>query len=327
MNSDMRVKINSLSSLWAALALILVWACAWGRPAAGDLSGAAAGYVAIPGTHVSLKKPAGFANAPDFPGFQQKASMASVMVTELPPPFAQATAGFQKQTLAGRGLTLLSRESRPLASAPGLLLHLTQRATGLTFEKWIYAFGDARQTVLVTATFPKEAAAKFSASLKATVVGARWDRARAVDPFGDLRFRLTAQPPLQFAHRVGNMLLFTEGGRFPQPSPNAALFVAGYALADVAPDDKKAFSLKRLAQQPVRDQTVLGTQSVTMGGLSGYESTATGHDAKTGTPLTLYQVMLFEGRTYFLMFGITGHGRAKQNVPLFRATAQTLQRK
>lgn len=285
------------------------------------------GYVAITGTHVSLTRPAGFTVARDFPGFQQAANMASVMVTEIPGPFVQTTAGFRTQTLAGRGITLRSRQARPLGSTAGLLLHLTQNAGGMEFEKWVYAFGDAHETVLVTATFPREATAKFSAKLKATVVGARWDRSRAVDPFSDLRFRLTAQPPLQFARRFGNMLLFTEGGRFPQPSPTAALFGAGYALADVASVSKKVFSLKRLAQQPVRDQTVLSTQAVTMGGLSGFESTATGFDARTKAPVALYQVVLFEGRTYFLMFGLTGAERASHDVPVFRATARTLQRK
>src|SRR5687768_14607195 len=79
--------------------------------------------VPVRGTRVSMPVPAGFTEATSFSGFQQAATGSSVMVTELPAPFAQIASGMTPEQMGPRGMKLLSREPHP-AAAPheGLLV-------------------------------------------------------------------------------------------------------------------------------------------------------------------------------------------------------------
>jgi hypothetical protein len=319
--STIQSRLSAVVQVSQVFLSIVLLACTLSPLSADSTAKAATKLVPIAGTQVSLTQPAGFVTATDFPGFVQKATYSSVMVTELPAPFAQVTAGFTQTLLAGRGMTLLSRQARPFDGSSGLLLHVKQEASGIIFEKWIYTFGDAKQTILVTATFPQAQAPKLSSPLEATVLSARWDRAKAVDPFSDLRFHITARIPLRFTERIGSMLLFSGD---PQNSSGLTMFGAGYALSDIGVVDQKQFALKRLSEEPVTDQTVLSTTPVVIDGLHGYENTATGHEKRSKAAVTLYQVILFDGKTYFLMFGITPTDQASQTLPVFRAMSASL---
>lgn len=58
----------------------------------------------VVGTRVSLAPPVEFIPSAQFPGYQQESTGASIMVTEIPGPFAEVSAGFARPSeLAKRG--------------------------------------------------------------------------------------------------------------------------------------------------------------------------------------------------------------------------------
>ncbi|WFP51167.1 hypothetical protein PL263_03860 [Methylomonas sp. EFPC3] len=48
----------------------------------------------VPGTSVSVTPPEGFTKAERFPGFMNEAIGASIMISEIPGPFAEVSGGF-----------------------------------------------------------------------------------------------------------------------------------------------------------------------------------------------------------------------------------------
>ena len=73
--------------------------------------------------------------------------------------------------MATRNINLLDKQAHPLGGCQGVLLHTMQRASGIVFEKWVLAFGDEKESVLVTATFPQEIRATLSQPLKSDSAG------------------------------------------------------------------------------------------------------------------------------------------------------------
>ncbi len=53
--------------------------------------------VAVPGTSVRLPPPEGFMPADRFPGFMKESTGSSIMVSEIPGPYGEVTAGFSNK--------------------------------------------------------------------------------------------------------------------------------------------------------------------------------------------------------------------------------------
>ena len=111
-------------------------------------------FVSIPGSRVSLPRPEGFEDAEEFPGFLQRSTGASIMVTEVPGPFSKCSAGFIKSQLRARGMRLLKKKLGTAGMFPAALMNISQQAYGKKFLKWILVAGNETETVLITATFP-----------------------------------------------------------------------------------------------------------------------------------------------------------------------------
>jgi hypothetical protein len=88
------------------------------------------------------------------------------------------------------------------------------------------AFGDAKATYLVTATFPKDSEANLSDVLKKAVMGARVGATRA-DPFDALTFRISPTHEMKVAKVMANTIILSKGGVFPAKSVEIPVFVAG----------------------------------------------------------------------------------------------------
>ncbi len=80
--------------------------------------------VSVPGTSVSLPPPAGFIPADRFPGFMKESTGSSIMVSEIPGPYAEVTAGFSdKRQMQARGMTLLDHSSVTVDRQRAMLLN------------------------------------------------------------------------------------------------------------------------------------------------------------------------------------------------------------
>jgi hypothetical protein len=293
-----------------------------------QVSPAAAQAVRVTGTSVALAPPADFVPSSRFPGFERADVQSSIMVTEIPGPFADVTRGMTAEGLGTRGMTLISSTRQLVDGRQALLVKVSQSAGGMTVHKWMIVSGDARTTVMIVATFPQEYDTQIGDAVKDSLLTARWAVAGPPpDHFEGLSFRISSTPALKIAGRLSNMLMLTESGRMGPQGPTAAVFVVGTSLAPADLSDLKAFAITRASQTKqlsgvrVYDQ---GTSAI--GDEAAYELVAEGTDIATGRLVTLYQVVLPDPQGYVLMQGMVASTRAATMVPEFRKTAQTFRR-
>jgi hypothetical protein len=281
----------------------------------------------VPGSSITLEPPAGFTASSRFAGFERADAQASIMVTQLPGPFASVTGGLNAPGLAKRGMTLISSTRREVDGKQGLLLQVTQAAYGVEFLKWMLAVGDAKQTTMIVATFPKAAEADLSDPMRTAVLSARWTRGSAPDPFEGLPFRITPSSSLKIAGRLNNLLVLSESGSMQPQGPNAALFMVGSSVSPVRIDDLATYAEARARQtKQMNDIRVSRQASVTIAGTLAHELIAEGTDTSTGRAVTLYQVLLPESGGYVLMQGLVASPRATAMIPEFRRAAQSFSR-
>jgi hypothetical protein len=293
-----------------------------------QVSAVVAQPIRVTGTSVALAPPPGFVPSGRFPGFENPDLQSSVMVTEIPGPVADVSRGMTAAGLATRGMTLISSTRQLVDSRQALLLKVSQPAGGTTVHKWMIVAGDAKTTVMIVGTFPKEHEPQIGDAMKDSLLTARWAAAAAPpDHFEGLSFRVSPTTSLKIAGRMSNMLMLTESGQMGPQGPTAALFVVGTSLAPVDVSDLKAFSATRASQtKQLKGLRVSEQGATTIGNEAAYELVAEGTDIATGRLVTLYQVVLPDPQGYVLMQGMVASTRAGTMVPEFREAAQTFRR-
>jgi hypothetical protein len=284
--------------------------------------------VRVAGTRVSLVPPPNFTPSGRFTGYESEGEGAAIVVVEMPASVAEvAPALADSGALSKRGMLLLGREDVGAGGFSGLLFHYKQIALGSELLKWMLVIGDEKELVMVTASFPKESEAKLSPLLRRSVLSVRWHRGEGVVAGEGLNYRVSEGGVLKLAQRVGNTLLYTPGGVMPAKSVDDPLFVVGPSTVWGGTRDRKGFSESRVFQiNEVTNIGVLETSAITVNGLDGYEILTTGKDRKTGEPVTVYQVMLFDGDGYYLMQGIVGVRNAPSHLDTFRQMARSFRR-
>jgi hypothetical protein len=284
--------------------------------------------VDFPEVGLALAQPIGFTKATTFYGFEQSSSNSSVMLTKIPGPFAAVTKGFDKSTLAARGLSLLSKQSVKIDKQPGLLLQITQSAYGEKFQKWILVFGNDQSTKMITANFLDKNAANIGEKLKKILLAVTPSSSASTPTTSSLPFTITAVEGLslvQAAAGAGKVAAFTKDGNIPVIDPTDPLFIVTPSLGDVPVGERKSFATRRLTNYPQTEiADIKSTSEIEIDNLPGLEIVANGRDVKSNSALTLYQVMLFPKRGgYVLMTGIVGDKQAPTYLKKFKTVAGT----
>lgn len=287
--------------------------------------------VLVRGTRVTMQQPAGFEQSKDFSGFADAATHSSVLVTEMPAPFALATAGFTTEGLATRGMKLLSKSEAQVGEYPGLLIEVEQNGYGLLFRKWLTAFGDKDLTVVVTASFPATEADSLSAKLKAAVLTARYNKQlKIADPVENLPFTISGSTDLKVAGVIQNTLVMNATGAMPKQgdqSDKRSVFVVGKALGSLPISDRATFTKARLYKtEGIKDVEIISENDVTTGGLAAREIIAKASE-KDGRQVTIFLNMIFPTDTYFIMQGIADAAVSESMLPQFRAVANSFKLK
>jgi hypothetical protein len=284
-------------------------------------------YVSFPAAGVKLIRPSGFDDAENFHGFQQPTTHSSVMVVMIPGPISEVTRGFTAEQLKTRSMTLRSKNNVEIDGKSAVLLSVTQNAYGTEFAKWLLAFGNETETRMVTATFPQSEEANLSDELKAVVLSTKIDDTAAATPSADVGFAIDAPAKLTPTRGIGKMLMYTKDGAIPAKSREDPLFIAGPSLSKVPIDNKRQFAVQRLFQTAhTKIGSVTSNNEITIDGLNGYEILAEGEDADSGTPLRIYQVVLYDDGSYILMQGLVGANVAEHYLPEFKTMARSLTR-
>lgn len=303
-----------------AIALVpLAMALACGSPAGAQ-------SVRVPGTGVRLAPPPHFAAARQFAGFQDPESGASIVVTEIPGPASVVRGGMTREGLASRGMNLIESSAVEVDGADALLLHVTQRSDGADYFKWILVGGSEARTFMIVGTFPEDDS-ELSDAVRRSILSASWGDAPTRDLYEGLPFRVEPTRALKLADRMGNLLILTETGRPTGGQPGSPVLVVGSALGEVAIDDLAAFAKDRLKKTDrLRSVHVRGDSAVVVDGMQGRELLADGRDAKDGRTVSVYQLLLSDGTTYYIAQGFVQQSRWKEMLPVFRKVAGSFRR-
>ena len=316
--------LNYLTQYRLAIAFFLFFIP--GITESAHLQKAALVAVDVPGTGLAVPQPEGFDKSTSFHGFQQPSTGASVMITVIPGPFSEVAKGFNKPALAARGMELRSKKRCKIGEQSGFLLHIAQQANNLMYLKWIVVFGDAKETRMVTATFPAAQSKKLGETLRDVVLATV--PANSNVKTTQLPFTLKSVDGLVAVKKVvamGKMAAFTKDGRIPTASPLDPMFIVAPSLGNVNITDRKQFAMQRLrGTAHTNIDTITAVADVQIDHASGFEIVAQGHDQKSKAKLVIYQVMLFPKKDrYVLMTGLIGQANSETFLRKFRKLSQS----
>lgn len=282
----------------------------------------------VPGTSVRLTPPEGFVAASRFPGFVNESTRSSVLVSELPGPPGEVLAGLSDpRRLQEQGMRLLGTSRVSVDGRAALLLQAEQMAHGTLFRKWLLAVDRTDATALIVATYPETASQQQETALRAAILAATFGTPG--DPHDALAFSATPEAPFRVARVMGQTLILSPDGRFPVQDKHVPFMVLGLSATESLPvRDQREFAERRVTATATIDHvTVDATRPITIGGLSGYATTARGTGTRSATPLTIYQVVLFDPSGYGLIQGVTPSADEDRYLAVFERIAQTFELK
>lgn len=286
--------------------------------------------VKVPGTKVSLVPPAGLKPTERFPGFGDEETRSSIMVTEMPAPYQKISEALTKEGLATKGINLLSKKEISLNGRPGILLHVAQEAQSIAFLKWMVITGDEKETVIVTATFPSELKERSSSAMEQSMLSVQWDAEAEVDPLVGLNFTFKDDPEMKFARSISNAAMLTKDGSLSEKTRNDPFLIIAPAISDVVISNIRQFAESRLMQiKKITDPVIKKQSDITIAGLPGSEIIAEARwsDSPDKPPVVIYQALLIDGNSYFLMQGTTPPEAREKYLAIFSRIAQSFRKK
>lgn len=278
----------------------------------------------VPGTSVIVIPPEGFTKAERFPGFMNEAIGASIMISEIPGPFIEATGGFDDpKKIEAQGMKLLNKSSVMAGGRSAILLDIEQFAYGTMFKKWLLAVDRSGSTALIVATYPSAANKGLAEQLKEAVLGVSFGEIS--DPKEALSFTVMPSPPFEIAKIMGQTLIMSVNGEFPVKDENLPFMILALSPnKDNVISDKKAFAENVVKQTAtVKNITIQRTEPIKIDSLMGYAIVAEGIGGKEKTPLTLYQVILYDPVGHSAILGLTPSAKRDVYMPIFEKVAKT----
>jgi hypothetical protein len=292
---------------------------------ARSLSFAQPKLVKVPGTKVSLAPPAGLKPSSQFPGFDDKETGASITIAEMPGPYSVMAEGLTKEALAAKGMRLLSRREISLNGRAGILLHLRQEISSVDVLKWLAVTGNEKETIFIAGAFPEKVKARWSSEIEKSVLSARLDAEPGADPLAGLNFSFNEDPSLKVARRFPNLVILTRDGNVLSDGP---LFKINSSSSEAIIHDVNKFAKELMQTAQVSGITIKKQSDVTIAGLPGNEILAEAKwNASPNEAVIIYQVLLLDGKNYFLMQGFASRGEEEKYLAVFARIAQSFRKK
>ncbi|WP_432670966.1 hypothetical protein [Flavobacterium sp. SM2513] len=280
----------------------------------------------IYGSKISIIAPKEFAIATSFLGFQQAETNSSVLIMDIPGPFAEVSKGLTKENLLKQGVQVETIESVILNGVPGVLITAEQTAYDVVFRKYSLAFGTDKESILINGIAPK-GNLELEQAVKDALLSTVYHADKVLTPLDSVDFEISTEgTDFVFAKSMSNMLVYNRDGKIPSETDDKASLVVAKAFSKVEIADKKEFATNRIKMLPVQITKINAVVPIVVHGLSGYEITAEGVDRKTGKKEQAYQVMLFVDKSYYILFG-SSEADFENNLRLFKKLIRTFKLK
>ena len=284
----------------------------------------------VPGTKISIDPPEGFIPSTRFSGYSHEETASSIMINELPAPFAEITKGFTKQALSRQGMSLLKMNEAMIGPHRALLYLVKQKVAVGTFLKWILVFGDDKNTEMVIALFPERAPTEWSELLKETLLASHWHQDLTTNIFEGLPYRIQEQGDLKIAKKISTSLLITRNGVLPnKPNSEPKVIIGPSFKADwQEPEDKLTYTINRLKQMTnlCRSPDITSKNSVSYDSLDGHQIEASCKHVSTGEQLYLLHAMIYSEQGYYLFSGIVNDLEKDAYRPVFEKIFRSFKR-
>lgn len=294
------------------------------RPQAGELTPQ---HERVAGTRVSIVPPRGFEVASHLSGFWDPNSKITLVVVTLPGAYSEVVRGFSDQdALALQGMHVTAAEDRPCNSYQGRLVHIRQVTTEIDAVKLIWVFGDEQTTIMVTGVYHTTQAESWAPVIEQAVLGAVWQPELELDPLEGLPIRITDTAEMRLFSTIGGSLLYTQDGLADEEQTGKPMFMCVAALKSISGDRERLFERRFRQIGPFKRVKTGDMDTITIDGLQGFVGVATAQVRKSDEPRSIYQVMLFEGQSYWAMQGICATDQFESALPNFERMARSFRR-
>lgn len=273
----------------------------------------------VVGSKVYMIPPPNFEQVLGSVGFKQVNANNSIIVRESAGGYKELVQTFMTENFAVKGLKLLQQEKIMLNGSEATYIQLTQKVHKTTFKKNLLFFGDTEQCVLISAVFDDANDNELEGQIKKSMLSVAYKQTDETFPMPQnytLDFKTSG---LKYARRIADAVIYTADGN---SSTNALIkksFFAGSGKLDNT--DVKTFGKERLEKQIKTPINITANEAVTIGGLNGYEIVAT--TSVDNQTRTLYQLILVDGNTYYIMYGSTTDADATSTLAMFKKIAHS----
>ncbi|GGF45071.1 hypothetical protein GCM10007301_00730 [Azorhizobium oxalatiphilum] len=261
------------------------------------------------GSLVGLVPPEGMGEATTFPGFEDRAKSASILIVEMPPEaYEQVAAGFTDAALGTKGIAVEKRDNIPLKDIKNVLVTGTQTVGPIQVRKWVLLAGSDKGTALITVQVPEANAAALPDQVVRTTLSTLAFRAppTAEEQLKALPFQLTNLEGFRLLRVLGNTAAFlTDGPKNEFDAAAQPLFVISVAAGSVRDDERATFSVRTLTTTPgFRDLKIERAEPLRINNMPGFEVMANAKDGQTGAPVKIVQWIRFGTNGYMRMMGV-----------------------
>lgn len=283
-------------------------------------------HIQINGTNIFMIPPTSFESTTNYKGFQNPNDQTSmIMVTEIPGPYLQVSAGYNFEMLQKQGMELKTKKEVKVADLNGILLELDQTANGMAYSKQILIFGNEKSSTLINGVYLKDSI-RLGQKIKEAILTTVVDTELKINPRESLNYSLNENVgSLKFISVIGNGMLFNRDLKTPTESPDKATLLTDKSFANSPIENKKIFCSSRLKKYP-DDYAVIsnkGINEIEIDNLKGFELFGKNNDRENEE---MYQVILFEENGgYYLFFGTYETG-SEQAISDIKNVVQTFKR-
>ncbi len=303
-------------ALWMAMhSLAVAQEAAPTAAASGDV------YADIPLTRVSMVVPEGFTLVPGFPGVTRADRGASIVITEVPGPFSEVMDSFTQGVGTDRSMRMVKSEQVQVNGVEGTLMVIARTDQGTVFHNWLLLFGQGPSTVMVAATVPEKAEAELAPSLRASMVGVKWDPTKTIDPFSGLSFKLNLDDAFEIrGRRPGGVLLARKEAEEALTPDEPIVLIFPSDATVVAPIETFA-KAELTANSQFTEITNMMERATKVGEFNAYEITAEAKEASQQVPVRIYLMVVRTAKNDMVIEGFVSPEKWEQYLPAFRSMA------
>jgi hypothetical protein len=282
-------------------------------------------YAEIPGTHVSLRIPEGFAVREGFPGLIRSDVDAFVLANEIEVPLAQVLADMTAEGMAADGVTLLRSDKVTAGGQSATLFHTKHRDETGEVRKWFLLFGGDTLTVMLAASAPAAMEEELGRILEQTLLTVKWFPDRVIDPYAGMGFLLRRSDRFVVRGRKPGGVLLTRTDA-PRELTPAEPIVVVYSATSAAAAPLAVLVRAELTENPqFTGYSNLAERAVTISDLNGHEVVADAEEASTQTPVRILLVAVRGNGRDVIFQAVVAAENWEKYLPEFRSLVDSLQ--